>query len=291
MNFEETAKNASAGDDLNKQIGEVPGRKKLAEVEMSESIELGGKQKHLIVKLLCLMITCSLVFYSMYLLKDYIHAVLLWTENQPPWAVLFIFIALFTLVSLPLAWGYIVVNLACGYLFGALYGLLVTVFTATIGVLIAHIIIKHFLSSHLSSLGPHKTDYIRALYSVISGPQAFRLVVLARLTPVPFGLQNAVFSASSLSTPRYILASMLGLFPTQSCNAYIGSTLRSMEEVLTNSDTVRTGWIILLVQLVITAMVAMFIVRKARVELDRTLLMQNTQSYGATDLSSVVSEK
>ena len=50
--------------------------------------------------------------------RDYIHAVLLWTEHQPPAVVLLIFVALFTLVSLPLAWGYIVVNLACGYLFG-----------------------------------------------------------------------------------------------------------------------------------------------------------------------------
>ena len=99
----------------------------------------------MLLKLVGLVITCFLLFYLMYLLRDYIHAVLLWTENQPPWAVLFIFIALFTLVSLPLAWGYIVVNLACGYLFGPLYGLLVTIFTATIGILIAHIISKVIL--------------------------------------------------------------------------------------------------------------------------------------------------
>ena len=35
----------------------------------------------------------------------------------------------------------------------------------------------------------------------------------------------------SLSTERYILASVLGLLPTQTLNIYIGSTLRSMEEV------------------------------------------------------------
>ena len=94
----------------------------------------------------------------------------------------------------------------------------------------------------------NKTEYIRAIYSVISGPQAFKVVVLARLTPVPFGLQNAVFSASrylltssvltdglysSLATHRYLLASVLGLLPTQSCNVYIGSTLRRLVIILT----------------------------------------------------------
>ena len=64
-----------------------------------------------------------------------------------------------------------------------------------------------------------------------------------------------------------------------------------MEEVLTNSDTVRTGWIILLVQLVISIMVAMFIVKKARVELDRTLIMHNNQSGSENDLKLVISEK
>ena len=78
-------------------------------------------------------------------------------------------------------------------------------------------------------------------------------------------------SCFSLSIHRYIVASMLGLLPTQTLNIYIGSTLRSMEEVVTNSDHMMTGWIILIIQLVITIMVAMFIVRRARVELDRTL--------------------
>ena len=50
-----------------------------------------------------------------------------------------------------------------------------------------------------------------------------------------------------------------------------------MEEVVTNSDHMMTGWIILIIQLVITIMVAMFIVRRARVELDRTLQLDTDQ--------------
>ena len=112
---------------------------------------------HCLSRILVLGLTCVLLFYLMYLLKDYVHAVLLWAESQPPWAIIFIFIALFTLVSLPLAWGYIVVNLACGYLFGALYGLLVTVFTATTGIFIAHIISKVII-----------VDYVIAVPNIIA---------------------------------------------------------------------------------------------------------------------------
>jgi len=210
------------------------------------------------------------ILYFTYLLRDYIHAVLLWTEQQPPGLVLVIFVALFTLVSLPLAWGYIVVNLACGYLFGFLYGLIVTVITATAGILAAHLIIVRCLASYVRKL-LHTSEYSRSLYAVISGPQAFKLIVLTRLTPVPFGLQNAVFSVSNLPCGRYLGASVIGLFPTQCINVYMGSTLRSMEEVLTNEDTVRAGWLLLVAQLVVSAAVAIFVVRKARAELERNL--------------------
>ena len=44
---------------------------------------------------------------------------------------------------------------------------------------------------------------------------------------------------------------------------------------MTNSDHMLTGWII---QLVITLMVGMFIVRRARVELDRTILDEEQEN-------------
>ena len=83
-----------------------------------------------------------LILTVLRLFRDYIHAVLLWTELQPPATVLLIFVLLYTLVSLPVVWGYIVINLACGYLYGVAHGIAVTVVTATIGVTIAHVLCK-----------------------------------------------------------------------------------------------------------------------------------------------------
>ena len=60
---------------------------------------------------------------------------------------------------------------------------------------------------------------------------AFQLVFLSRLTPIPFGLQNSIFAISSISFAEYLQASCLGLLPCQILNTYFGSTLRSMEEV------------------------------------------------------------
>lgn len=48
-----------------------------------------------------------------------------------------------------------------------------------------------------------KTETGRAILRVISGPRAFRVVLLARLTPIPFGLQNTIFGVSFLSFLSY----------------------------------------------------------------------------------------
>ena len=64
-----------------------------------------------------------------------------------------------------------------------------------------------------------------------SKKDAFQLVLLSRLTPIPFGLQNSLFAVSTMSFEKYLQATCLGLFPCQVINVYLGSTLRSMEEV------------------------------------------------------------
>ena len=64
-----------------------------------------------------------------------------------------------------------------------------------------------------------------------------------------------------------------------------------MEEVLSNSDAVRTGWMILLVQLIISIMVAIFIISKARMELDMMLLSKNCPIDEDPSLDLIVCKK
>ena len=75
---------------------------------------------------------------------------------------------------------------------------------------------------------------IRKLHTLLNSENdAFRIVLLCRLTPVPFALQNSLFALSHISTLKYLQASIIGLFPCQIATVYLGSTVRSMEEVCT----------------------------------------------------------
>ena len=162
---------------------------------------MSGPMCQFFVSLLTLALMACIVFEF----RDTVYHVLLWIEKQDTWVTCVMFAALFTIVSLPLTWGYILLNLACGYLFGVLAGILVVVTTAAIGVCFAHLIVKHLCLSFITSkiLNSHS---LRAFVNVISGPQAFKVIAFARLTPIPFGLQNAIFAVSCVNSSFHFQA-------------------------------------------------------------------------------------
>ncbi|KAI9555755.1 hypothetical protein GHT06_018270 [Daphnia sinensis] len=237
-------------------------------ISLNRSSFVSGPMCQCLLSLLTLAIMACFVF----LFRDSIYHVLLWIEKQDTWVTCIMFTALFTIVSLPLTWGYILLNLACGYLFGMLAGILVVSTTAAVGVFFAHVIVKQLCLGFITTklLNSHS---LRAFVNVISGPQAFKVVAFARLTPIPFGLQNAIFAGSSIGVGRYMLATALGLLPTQVINVYLGSTLRSMRDVLTDDNTATTGYVVFCIQVAISIGLMTYVVRRAKQELQKIVLL------------------
>ena len=94
----------------------------------------------------------------------------------------------------------------------------------------------------------------------------------------PYSLLSSLF-ASSLPPPPLpppspqmtsvnywtcLVASVIGLFPTQFLNTYMGSTIRNMQEVLGDQAD---GYIILIAQVLFTIVLMFYLVRRARQEL------------------------
>ena len=64
----------------------------------------------------------SLLFLSGYFFRDYIQRFLVVVEDQNGAVVFLALVLLYFFVSLPFAWGYIIVNIATGYLYGYGHG-------------------------------------------------------------------------------------------------------------------------------------------------------------------------
>lgn len=114
---------------------------------------------------------------------------------------------------------------------------------------------------------------------VISGPRAFKVVLLARLTPIPFGLQNTIFGVSNVHRLSYYLGTMIGLFPAQFINVYIGSSLRSMHEVFSNHSTALASYGVFVVEICIGIALMAWVVHRARRELAEALLEEIDSDY------------
>lgn len=91
---------------------------------------------------------------------------------------------------------------------------------------------------------------------------------------LPFSLLLE-FQMTSVSYWQFFLASIFGLLPTQVLNTYMGSTVRSMQEVLTDRVD---GYIILGVQVIFSIILMLYLLNKARRELAK--LTHNVKRQG-----------
>eukprot|EP00096_Caligus_rogercresseyi_P007721 TRINITY_DN25716_c0_g1_i1.p1 TRINITY_DN25716_c0_g1~~TRINITY_DN25716_c0_g1_i1.p1 ORF type:complete len:280 (-),score=63.16 TRINITY_DN25716_c0_g1_i1:242-1081(-) len=240
-----------------------------------ENVEKGSSQskekRHFSVsRCLWASIAFTLLFIVILLcysfLKDNLLEWLSWIEaRENDNVALLAFIGLYALVSLPFTWGYIVINVATGYLYGFVNGLAVTLLTATTGVCIAHTLMRCCLRTQWLKKILFSSETFLQIHLLLSCSKAFKLVFLSRLTPIPFGFQNAVFALGDIPTTHYLGATFLGLFPCQLLNLYMGTTLRSMEEVFhSNTTATKSGLYILLLQLIMAILVCIIIVRKSK---------------------------
>jgi len=95
---------------------------------------------------------------------------------------------MFVAVSFPVMWGYIVLNLTAGYLYGMWHGLVLTSVCSTFGALVAFVCCRRFFVEYISNTVMVYENF-KQIVRVIEGRQGFRIIMMARLTPVPFGLQ------------------------------------------------------------------------------------------------------
>ncbi|XP_072900643.1 transmembrane protein 64 [Hemitrygon akajei] len=218
------------------------------------------------------LLICALTivcFISLALVRRYLKDLLLWVESLDSLVGALLFIVGFIAVSFPCSWGYIVLNVAAGYLYGFLLGLGLVVIGVLIGTFIAHLVCKRLLTAWVSAK-VRANDQLSAVVRVVEGGSGLKVVALARLTPIPFGLQNAVFSITNLSLPNYLVASSVGLLPTQLLNSYLGTTLRTMEDVIAEQNV--SGYLIFSLQICISVGLMFYVVHRAHTELDAAIL-------------------
>ena len=137
-----------------------------------------------------------LVVGSLLIVLGRVHLtqLLKYLEDLPLLQSLFIFILLFTLVSFPFGFGYIILNLMAGYLYGFVRGQIVVMVSVAVGFSVSFLLCRSWMRDY--ARGIITSAALQAVMRVVEGPNADKVMLLMRLTPIPFGLQNVLFSVS-----------------------------------------------------------------------------------------------
>lgn len=130
---------------------------------------------------------------SLALARRALRHLLRWAEGLPPPLGPLLFALGFVAVSFPCAWGYLALSVAAGYLYGFTPGLVLVAAGALLGTGLAHVVCRRLLAVRVAAR-VRGNQRLSAVVRVVQGAGGLKVVALARLTPIPFGLQNAVFS-------------------------------------------------------------------------------------------------
>lgn len=94
---------------------------------------------------------------------------------------------------------------------------------------------------------------------------AFKLCLMIRSSPIPFGLQNGIFSVSNIPLLTYITSTFLGLIPEQLVLVYMGSTAKDITDILSGSvHTAGYQQMLLFMQFIVCVLLLLFLIYTGR---------------------------
>lgn len=207
-----------------------------------------------------------------YLFKGYLVALLAYLQKKSDKNEFHLVMTIiFAFVSLPIVWaGYSACVLTCAIIFSFFHGFVLVVIYSFIGMTISFIACRYVLRDW-SNKFIHNMAYIKVISSMVeSDEKGFRVILCSRLVPIPFGITNCVFSSTKVNYEKFILASSIGLMPSQLVMCYIGSTIKSLTDE-SNETTYTLTLIIFVVQLSIAVGLMYHMLNLAKNELGLNL--------------------
>eukprot|EP00041_Stephanoeca_diplocostata_P011129 m.180605 g.180605 ORF g.180605 m.180605 type:complete len:334 (+) comp18425_c0_seq1:394-1395(+) len=199
----------------------------------------------------------------LFLCRLYLGPILEWHRNLNGVVNVVVYVALFMIVSFPFLFGYVVLCVGSGYIYGLWWGLSVSVGGSLWGGFVGFMCCRYACKgcTRRSLRGVRNYDVLRAL---IEGNHKIRIMSIIRLSPVPYGFQNALFAFTDVHV-GWVLLATLALVPTQIVFCYIGTTLPSSDDIVNGKfDPVVVG-----IEIVISCLITGYIAYRMKTELDK----------------------
>lgn len=157
-----------------------------------------------------------------------VNALVEYLRSFGPWAMVISFV-LDVLINAGSIFPSIFISTANGLIFGLPMGILISWLAETVGVVISFYLMRFFFRSAAEKLIA-KSEYLQKIDEV-GGRNGLKWMAIARMMPYfPSGILTAVGALSSMSVRDYIIANLIGKFPSTALEVVIGHDLVNFEQ-------------------------------------------------------------
>lgn len=165
-----------------------------------------------------------------------------------------------------------VLTLGAGFIWGPFVGLAVVLPSATLAATTAFLLGRTVARGWVQRKVADSPRF-RAIDEAV-GSGGFRLVLLLRLSPLfPFNLLNYMLGLTRVSVRDFVLGSVIGMAPGTFMYLYLGSLVTSASQLLSGErpSAGPLGTVLYALGLIATVVVTVWVTRKARAALSKTL--------------------
>ncbi|GBG88497.1 hypothetical protein CBR_g47968 [Chara braunii] len=236
----------------------------------------------LLIVLVVVMVTASVMLPVEKVLRNFI----VWLKNDVgPWGPLVLILAY--IPSSVLAIPGSILTLGGGYLFGLPLGFAADSIGSTAGAAAAFLVGRTIGRAYVVSkvrAYPRFTAIATAIE--LSG---FKIVFLLRLVPMlPFNVLNYLLSITPLNVSTYTLASWLGMMPSTLVLVYVGTTLKSIQDIIHGGGEPpsKWKWAFVVVGLLFSVAILSLVTAIAKKSLKKVLEEQSMTSPAGTEVAA-----
>ncbi|PRP79373.1 hypothetical protein PROFUN_12923 [Planoprotostelium fungivorum] len=184
--------------------------------------------------------------------------------------------AIFILTTLPFGTGYTEVAIACGFLYDLWIGVATTfIGTVCFGSPIAFFMCKYLFNKPVMKY-INKKEKLKILLKAVQS-NGFTIIFLMRLSPVPMGIQNALFAVAGIRFWVFITATGLGLLPEMFVWVNMGKTINNISEIVSGHKSGTAPKVIMGVQIGITVILLIFMVLLGRHVLNKAMRVEKDE--------------
>lgn len=184
----------------------------------------------LLLVICCIHYACDGFFNNIFRLavSGNVRGLVAYLQSFGPWALLVSFI-LDVLINAGSVFPSIFLSTANGLVFGLPVGIVLSWLAETTGVVLSFLLMRFFFRSEAEKI-IEKSQTLRYIDEA-SGKHGLKWMAIARAMPYfPSGILTAVGAVSAISTRDYIIANLIGKFPSTSLEVVIGHDVVNFNE-------------------------------------------------------------